>query len=62
MMSKLIYLLMDWETFYLLPVLQQVKEVIKKFQTYTIEIFVKIVSNFNLNTITILAKCSISDA
>ena len=62
MASKLLYLLMDWETFNLLSSLEQVRGVIRALQTSMIVLLAKIVSNVNLKALTILAKRLILDA
>ena len=48
MMSKVIHLLMDWETFNQLPALEQVRGAMKALQISTIELLAKIISNVNL--------------
>ena len=59
---KTAYLLIDWETFNSLPALQQVRGAIKAFQTSMTVLLGKMVSNFNLKTLTNLAKRFILDA
>ena len=58
MTSKLLYLLMDWETLHLL---EQVSGVIRALQTSMMVLLTKIVSKVNLKTLTILAKRLILD-
>ena len=62
MASKLLYLLMDWETFNQLYAFEQVRGVIKALQTSIMELLTKIVSNVSLKTLTILRKRFILDA
>ena len=62
MTSRLIYLLMDWETFNQLVALEQVRCVVRALQISTIGLFAKIASNVNLKTLNILGKRSILDA
>ena len=62
MASKLLYLLMDWETFNSLPALEQVRGIIRALQTFMIVLLAKIVSNVNLKALTILTKIVILDA
>ena len=59
--SKLLYLLMDWETFNLLSSLEQVRGVIRALQTSMIVLLAKIISNVNLKALTIFAKRLILD-
>ena len=61
MVSKLLYLLIDWETFNKLSALEQARGVIRALQTSITVLLAKIVSNLNLNTSTILAKILILD-
>ena len=58
MTSKLLYLLMDWETVHLL---EQVSGVIRALQTSMMVLLTKIVSKVNLKTLTILTKRLILD-
>ena len=51
MVSKLLYRLMDWETFNQLPALGQVRGVITALQTCVMVLLAKIVSNVNLITL-----------
>ena len=61
MVSKLFYLLMDWETTIIKePALEQVRSAIRASQTSKAELFSKITSN--IKTYTILPKMSIFDA
>ena len=53
---------MDWEIFNQLPVLEQVRIVIKSRQTSMMVFLTKIVSNVNFKTMTIIAKRLILDA
>ena len=53
--SKLMYLLMDWETFNQLHLLEQVNGVIRALQASVMVLLTKIASNVNLKTLTILA-------
>ena len=62
MASKLLSLLMDWETFNQLPTLEQVRGLIRALQTSMMVLLTKILSNFNLKTLTSLAKRLILDA
>ena len=59
---KLLSLIMDWERFTLLSVLQHVRGVIWDLQTSMIVLLTKIVSSVNLKALTILAKEIILDA
>ena len=68
MVSKLFYLLMDWETFDSLPALEQVRGVIEVLQASTIaletsimELLAKIVSNVNLKDVNYCCKRLILD-
>ena len=56
MASKLLYLLMGWETFNYSHSLNQVRSVIRGLQTSIMALLTKIVNNVNLNTPTVLAK------
>ena len=56
MASKLIYLLMDFETFNKLSALEQVTSVCSTLQTSMFDIFPNIIDNINLNPLTILQK------
>ena len=56
MVSKLFYLLMDWETFNQLPALEQIRDVIRAIQRSMMVLLAKIVSNINLKTVIIVAK------
>ena len=61
MASKLLYLLMDWETFNMLPALEQVRDIIRALQTSMMVILTKIVTNVSLKMLNILAKRLILD-
>ena len=68
MVSKLFYLLMDWETFDSLPALEQVRGVIevlqastKALETSIMELLAKIVSNVNLKDVNYCCKRLILD-
>ena len=56
MAPKLIYLLMDCETFNQLPALEQVTSASGLLQRSTLVIFPKIIYSVNLNLLTILEK------
>ena len=58
MTLKLIYLHIDCETFNYLPALEQVRRLFRVFETSTVELFAKIVSNVNLKPLTSLVKMS----
>ena len=58
MTSKLLYILMDWETFNK----EQVSSVIRALQASMIVLLTKIVSNLNLKMLTFLAKILILHA
>ena len=58
MTSKLLYILMDWETFNK----EQVSSVIRALQASMIVLLTKIVSNLNLTMLTFLAKILIQHA
>ena len=58
MTSKLLYILMDWETFNK----EQVSSVIRALQASMIVLLTKIVSNLNLTMLTFLAKILILHA
>ena len=62
MTSKLLYLLMDWETFNYFPALEQVSGVIRALQTSMMVLLEKIISNVNLMTSTILTNSLILNA
>ena len=58
MVSKLFYLLMDWETTIIKePALEQVRSAIRASQTSKVELFSKITSNINLRRILFFQKC-----
>ena len=58
MVSKLFYLLMDWETTIIKePALEQVRSAIRASQTSKAELFSKITSNINLRRILFFQKC-----
>ena len=48
MASKLLYLLMVWETCNSLPALEQVRGVIRALQIFTVVLLAKTVKNVNL--------------
>ena len=56
MVSKLLYLPMDWEIFNQLLALEQVRGVMKALQPSIMVLLTKIVCNISLKTLTILAK------
>ena len=59
--SKLLHLLIDWETFNQLSALKQVRGVIRALQTSMIVLLAKIVSSVTWKALTILAKRFILD-
>ena len=56
MVSKLLSLLMDWETFNQLLALEQFRGVIKALQTSMMVLLTKVLSSVSLKASTILAK------
>ena len=62
MPPKLLYLLMDWETFNHLSALEQINGVIRAIQTSTMVLFAKVVCNVNWKALIILTKRLILDA
>ena len=62
MSSKLIHLLMDWETFNELSALEQVKDVIRVLKSSVMKLFAKTVNVVNLKMLIIPAQRYILDA
>ena len=62
MSSKLIHLLMDWETFNELSALEQVKGVIRVLKNSVMKLFAKTVNVVNLKMLIIPAQRYILDA